>query len=133
MKRLITAVALISAFAAPLVAQATQKPPTPALPAAATNAAPKVPELTEVNKLKLQNALQRMELAQLRAQAAQSEFDAARTEASVLVQGVTVDGFDLDLRTLTYVPKAVPVVPPITAPTKEPATGRGGSVRGGYR
>jgi hypothetical protein len=61
------------------------------------------PELKELERLKLQNLAQRIELAQLRAQAAQREFDAAREELSKLVLSLKIDGYSLDLQTLTYV------------------------------
>jgi hypothetical protein len=63
------------------------------------------PALTELHKLTLQNLGQRIELAQLRAQVAQVEFDKARTEIAALVQSLQVQGYDLDLQALTYIRK----------------------------
>jgi hypothetical protein len=76
---------------------------------------PEVPALTEVSRLQLQNLAQRIELAQLRAQAAQRDFDTARDELGKLVVSLKVDGYTLDLQTLTYTktpPPPKPVVPP---------------------
>ena len=47
----------------------------------------------------------RIENAQLRAQLAQSEFERAGAELSTLVQSLQKDGYDLDIRTLTYTAK----------------------------
>ena len=60
------------------------------------------PELTEVQKLKIQNLTQRIEIAQLRAQAAQREFEAARNEITQLIQTLQVEGYTLSLETLSY-------------------------------
>lgn len=62
----------------------------------------KEPTLSEVDRLKLQNVSQRIELAQLRFQAAQREFETARTDLAKLVEALKVDGYTLDLATLTY-------------------------------
>lgn len=64
-----------------------------------------VPALNTEQKQALQIQAQRIEIAQLKAQAAQAEFDKARTEIATLVQSLQRDGFDLDLQTLTYTPK----------------------------
>lgn len=93
---------------------------TPAPKAPVTKAAdpimatPTIPELSEVDKLKVQNVLLRIELAQRAAQQAQTDFDRARTEATTLLQGLQKPGFELDLQALTYkavTPKADPVPP----------------------
>lgn len=60
------------------------------------------PALTEVQRLKVQNLAQRMEIAQLRLQQAQRDFDAAREELAALVRSMQVEGYVLDLSTLTY-------------------------------
>jgi len=70
--------------------------------AAAEKAAP---TLTTEQKQAIQIQAQRIEIAQLRAQAAQAEFDKARTEIAALVQSLQKEGFDLDLQTLSYTPK----------------------------
>jgi len=80
----------IPGLAIVLVAALAQSPPAPP------------PELSEVNRLKLQNLTQRLELAQLRAQAAQREFDGARDEIGKLVLTLKVEGYTLDLQTLAY-------------------------------
>jgi hypothetical protein len=59
------------------------------------------PQLTDVQKLQLQNAAQRVEIAQLRAQQAMGEFER-------LVQSLQVQGYELDLQKLTYVKKDEP-------------------------
>jgi hypothetical protein len=71
------------------------------------------PTLTDVQKLQIQNLAQRMEIAQLRAQQAQQDYDAARKDAAALVQTLQVPGYTLDLQTLNYVP-----VPAQKPPTK---------------
>jgi hypothetical protein len=75
------------------------------------------PVLSEVNRLKVQNLAQRIELAQLHAQAAQREFDQARDELTKLVMGLKVEGYTLDLQSMTYVkdpPKTdAPPPPPV--------------------
>lgn len=64
------------------------------------------PALTEVQKLQIQNLTQRLEIAQLRMQAAQADFDKAREEIGVLVKSLHVAGWDLNLQTMTYQKKA---------------------------
>jgi folylpolyglutamate synthase/dihydropteroate synthase len=68
------------------------------------------PALTTEQKQALQILSQRLELAQLHAQAAQRDFDDARKEIATLVQSLQRDGYELDLNTLGYrpMPKAVP-------------------------
>jgi hypothetical protein len=60
------------------------------------------PTLSEIQKLQIQNVAQRIELAQLRAQAAQREFEAARGDLSKLITTLKVEGYTLDLETLSY-------------------------------
>lgn len=79
------------------------------------------PALTEVQRLQLQNLTQRLELAQLRAQAAQREFDDARVEITKLLTALKVDGYTLDLATLSYTkdppaPEASKQAPPPPLP-----------------
>lgn len=64
------------------------------------------PALTDVQKLQIQNVAQRMEIAQLRAQQAQRDFESARAEAEKLIASLQVQGYTLDLQTMTY--QAVP-------------------------
>jgi len=71
-------------------------------------AAPQGPSLTEVQRLQIQNLTQRLELAQLRAQAAQHDFDEARAALTTLLKSLEVDGYDLDVGTLTYRKKPDP-------------------------
>jgi len=66
------------------------------------------PALTTEQRQAITILAQRLELAQLRAQAAQTDFDKARGELSTLVKSLQKDGFDLDLQTLQYVKKAEP-------------------------
>lgn len=69
------------------------------------------PTLTVEQKQAVQILVQRIELAQLRAQAAQAEFERARAEVSALLTSLQKDGYDLDLQTLTYVKKPAPTAP----------------------
>lgn len=71
----------------------------------ASQAAPAAPALSEVQRLKFQTIAQRIEIAQLKAQAAQAEFEKARADLAKLVDESKVDGYTLDLTTLTYVKK----------------------------
>lgn len=66
---------------------------------------PTAPVLTVEQKQSIQILVQRIELAQLRAQAAQVEFEKARAETTQLVQSLQKEGYDLDLQTLTYTKK----------------------------
>ena len=67
-------------------------PPTPA-------------PLSDVQKLTILTTVQRLEIAQLRAQAAQRELEG-------LLKSLQLPGYTLDLNTLTYVPQRP------SAPTK---------------
>lgn len=69
------------------------------------------PTLTEVQTLRLQNALQALEITRLRAEQAAREFEAARTAATSLVSSLQVDGFTLDLQRMAYVPAPAPEPP----------------------
>jgi len=60
------------------------------------------PALSEIEKLKIDNLAKRLEIAQLKAQNAQADFDKARTEITQLVASLQKDGYELDLQTLTY-------------------------------
>lgn len=62
------------------------------------------PALTEVQRLTIQNLSQQLEIAQLKAQAAQRDFDAARASIATLVKNLQVPGYTLDLNTLSYSP-----------------------------
>ena len=64
----------------------------------------KEPVLSEVNRLQLQNHLQRLEISQLKAQAALRDFEVAKTDLSRLMEKLKVDGFNLDVTTMTYTP-----------------------------
>lgn len=63
------------------------------------------PALNNEQKLQLQVISQRIEIAQLRAQAAQREFDIARADLQSLLKSLEKDGYTLDLQTLMYVKK----------------------------
>ena len=80
------------------VVYAQEKP----LPAPVVAAVKADPVLSEINKLKVQNVMLRIELAQRQAQQAQADFDKARGEAQTLIQGLQVPGYDLDLQALAY-------------------------------
>jgi hypothetical protein len=60
------------------------------------------PALSEVDRLKLQNIAQRIEIAQLKYQAAQREFEGARGDLTKLMEALKVEGYTLDLATMTY-------------------------------
>lgn len=66
------------------------------------------PTLTEMKKLQLRNITQRMEIAQLRAQAAQRDFEGAREELMKVLGTVKVEGYTLDLGTLVYQKEQTP-------------------------
>jgi len=61
-----------------------------------------VPSLTEVQRLQLIVLKQRLEIAQWKAQAVQTEFQAARRELDTLSQSLQVEGFSLDLDRMAY-------------------------------
>lgn len=61
------------------------------------------PVLTNEQKLQLQTVAQRLEIAQLKAQMAQKDFDAARTELQVLMKMLEKEGYTLDFEKLAYV------------------------------
>jgi hypothetical protein len=69
-----------------------------------TQAPSKEPVLSEVNRLQLQNHLQRLEISQLKAQAALRDFEVAKTDLSRLMEKLKVDGYNLDVTTMTYTP-----------------------------
>lgn len=86
MRALILAVTLCLLLASPLVGQ-TQ-----------------APTLTELERLKVTNALLITELARLRSEQARREYEQAVEDARALVRTLQRDGFTLDLQTLTYRP-----------------------------
>ena len=63
-----------------------------------------VPVLTELQQLQFRALSQQLEIAQLKAQLAQHDFDAARDAIGKLVLSLRIDGYTLDLATLTYRP-----------------------------
>lgn len=64
------------------------------------------PALSDLQRLQLMTVAQRIEIAQLKAQAAQRDFDQARQEWSALVTALQVEGFTFDPSTGTYRAKA---------------------------
>lgn len=62
------------------------------------------PALTETQKLQLTTLVQRLEIAQLKAQAVQREFDGAKAELVRLAERWSVKGYEIDLSTMTYRP-----------------------------
>ncbi len=62
------------------------------------------PTLTEVDRLRMTNALLVTELAKLRSEQARREYEQAVEDARALVRTLQRDGFTLDLQTLTYRP-----------------------------
>jgi hypothetical protein len=72
----------------------------------AQDTAPKAaPSLTQEQKLTLQTIAQRIEIAQLKAQQAQSDFDRARQDLAASLKALQVEGYTLDLNTLSYTKK----------------------------
>lgn len=73
------------------------------------------PALTDVQKLTIQNLALSIEIAQLRSQQAQRDFDAAREQLGKLIQSLQVEGFTLDLSKLEYTKKqpAAPAEAPV--------------------
>ena len=69
--------------------------------------AAEAPTLTDAQRWQVTAVMQRIELAQLRAQLAQRDFDQAKAELLGLAKALHVEGFDLDLATMTY--RAVPL------------------------
>ena len=62
------------------------------------------PTLTELDRLKVTNALLVTELAKLRSEQARRDYEQAVEDARALVRTLQRDGFTLDLQTLTYRP-----------------------------
>lgn len=73
--------------------------------AAGATAQTPAPALTDTQKLQLQTVAQRIEIAQLKARIAEQEFTAARGELARMVESLQVEGYTLDLQTLTYAKK----------------------------
>ena len=109
-RRLFAAVLVVVACAALGVAQ---EKPAPAKPPEATISTEKPPVLTEIQKLTIQNLIQRIEIAQLRAQAATEAFERAREEITMLMQSLQVPGYNLSLERLEYTKKAEPKKEPV--------------------
>ena len=64
--------------------------------------ASEAPTLSELQRLQIGVLVQRLEIAQLKAQLAQREFDAAKAELSALTDGLKVDGYELELQPPRY-------------------------------
>ena len=62
------------------------------------------PTLTELERLRMTNALLVTELAKLRSEQARRDYEQAVDDARALVRTLQRDGFTLDLQTLTYRP-----------------------------
>lgn len=71
-----------------------------------------VPVLADVDRLRIQALALRMENAELKAQAAQRDYDQARDQLRTVLQQLQKPGFLLDLETLAYRPA------PVEAPSK---------------
>lgn len=78
---------------------AAQDTPTPAK---------KTPELTDLQKSQIQNLLQARVIADLKAQLAKKDFDAANAALVMFAQSLQVDGYTLNLQTLSYDPAKEP-------------------------
>ncbi len=92
------------------------------LRAAADDKVAQAPTLTVEQKQAIQILAQRIELAQLRAQAAQTEFDKARGELAAVLKSLQKDGFDLDLQSMAYVKKPDQPTPPAETKKKDGST-----------
>lgn len=101
MKTRLIALVFAALVATPLMAQGKRQDTPVARPAAEV----KAPALTDVQRLQIQNYAQSIELAQLRAQQAQRDFDQAREQLGKLIQSLQVEGFELDLQQMVYVQK----------------------------
>lgn len=66
----------------------------------------KTPKLTDVQRLTVVATVQRAELAQQRLENAQLRAQAAARDVDVLLKSLQVQGYTLDLETMAYVPKA---------------------------
>lgn len=86
MRTPILALTLCLLLASPLVGQTT------------------APTLTELDRLRMTNALLVTELAKLRSEQARRDYERAVEDARTLVRTLQRDGFTLDLQTLTYRP-----------------------------
>ena len=67
----------------------------------------KPPVLTEIQKLQIITAVQRVQLAQLRAKAAQDDLSKCEKEAQDLLKTFTHEGWALDLGRMEYVAQEV--------------------------
>jgi hypothetical protein len=84
-----------------------------ALTSVQTSAQPAAPPpLTDIQRLTMQNALLRVEAADYKRQLAQGEYERARQEATALYASLQVEGYTLDLQTMTRVKTPAPVKAP---------------------
>jgi hypothetical protein len=66
------------------------------------------PTLTDVQRLQVQVLVQRLEIAQLKARAIEQEFETVKARLLEVSKALEVPGYELNLNTLTYAPKAGP-------------------------
>ena len=78
------------------------------LAAAAFAQGGEAPTLSDAQRWQLTALTQRLELAQLRAQIAQRDFDAAKSELIAVAKQLERDGYELDLSTIAYKPARMP-------------------------
>ena len=105
MRRLIALAAICWLVTTTMMAQVPPAAtPTPVVQTSA-------PTVSDLDKQKVQTLALRIENAQLKAQAAQRDFDQARSDLAALVQSLQREGFTLDLQTLTYTKKPEPKAP----------------------
>lgn len=69
---------------------------------AGLSATAEAPTVTETERLRVIALSQAMEIAQLKAQAAQRDYDQARAELRAVLAQLERPGYTLDLATLTY-------------------------------
>lgn len=67
-------------------------------------AAAEAPALSDLQRLQMLTLVQRMQIAELKAQAAQRDWDQARAELIALGRRLEVPGYELDVMTQTYRP-----------------------------
>lgn len=70
------------------------------------------PTLGEVEKLKVQNLAQRLELAQTQIRVAQLEYERTAQALTALLQSLQKPGYDLNLQTMEYTRKPEKTEPP---------------------
>lgn len=84
------------------------------VPALTAQGAPTTPTLTDVQKLQIQALLQARVISELKAELAKKDYDAATNALVQLARALQIEGFTLDLNTLTFAPNPRPAPPETT-------------------